>query len=719
MNEVGKSQYNRGIGYPRQQFTSTFPEYGRRSRMWAILALVVLVLAICRTMLATPSPVGAARSAQPSPPGHVPEQLLVQPKAHVSEAEFQGLVRSHGAMEVGAIHQINVRVLHVPEERLSTVLSALRHNPNIEFAEPDLLVEPALVPNDTYYSLEWHLPKIEAASAWDTTVGTSNIIIAIIDSGVDGNHPDLAPQLVPGWNFYDNNADTSDVTGHGTGVAGNACAAGNNGIGVASPAWNCKIMPIRVADTNGYASTSMIAQGVIYAADNGAKVANASFQITSTATLTNAAAYFQTKGGIITVAAGNSGIFSPSPDDPYLITVSATDANDAVASFSNTGNNIDISAPGVNIVTTVRGGGYGYATGTSASAPLVAGVAALVLSVNPNLSAVQLRSLLEQTADDLGPAGWDPGYGYGRLNAYKAVLAAAAGIATNTPPVATIVSPVEGGVLSNLVTVSVSATDSVAVTVIACYLNGVCICTNSSVPATFSWDTTAYTNGSYNLQALAVDASGNSATSTIVTVTVQNPVPDTTPPSVQILSPAPGATLSGLNSVNVSSSDNVAVTKVEWYLDGALTGSSASSTPAFSWNTISTPNGSHSLLAKAYDAAGNIGTSATVNVTVQNTTTKAIPPTVKINSPANSSTITQKTTKVYAVTSDTVGVVRADLIVDGAFYTSLTISPAASTWNPVFNWNTSKLARGSHTLQSAAYDSAGNTNCSTVVTVYK
>src|SRR5206468_9006720 len=149
-----------------------------------------------------------------------------------------------------------------------------------------------------------------------------------------------------------------------------------------------------------------------------------------------------------------------------------TDSNDAIASFSNTGNNIDVSAPGVNIVTTIRGGGYGYATGTSASAPLVAGVAALMISVNPSLTGSQVRDLIKQSADDLGAPGWDPGYGSGRVRADKALLAAMQATGgTNAPPdttapTTTINSPSAGSTVSGVVTISILATDDVGITMV-------------------------------------------------------------------------------------------------------------------------------------------------------------------------------------------------------------------------------------------------------------
>ncbi len=676
-----------------------------------VLRRAVLFLAVASLAVASLIPL----SAPAAPAGRVPERILVQPKDAAPEAALQAVFAGHGARQAGAIHQINVRILHVPEARLGRVLESLKHNPLIEFAEPDYLFAQAAVPSDTYYSLEWHLPKIAAPAAWDTTVGSSNVVIAVLDSGVDGTHPDLAAQLVAGWNFYDNNADTSDVNGHGTGVAGTAAALSNNGQGVASVAWVCKLMPIRVSDASGYASASAIASGLTWAADHGARVANLSFDNVSTvSSLSTAAQYFQSKGGVVVSAAGNDGLFDATADNPLFLKVSATDSTDTLASWSNTGNNVDVAAPGVTIATTMSGGGYGYGTGTSFSSPIVAGVAALVLSVNPNLTPGQVTAIIETTADDLGPVGWDPQYGYGRVNASRAVQAAlSAGATDTTPPTAAILSPVSGIVVSNLVTINVSGTDNVGITRVECYLNGACVGTNSVAPATFTWDTTGYTNGSYSLQARAYDAAGNMGVSAMDTVTVQNAAPDTTPPTVQITAPTTGSSVVGAVSVNINGSDNVGVTRIEWYLDGALVGSSATAPASFSWNTTNSANGSHTLQAKAYDAAGNSSASATVTVTVQNAVADTTPPTAQVTSPTSGTTVASKTTKVYVTASDNVGVTRVDLLVDGKNYAT------SSSATPMFSWTTSKLSRGSHTLQAIAYDAAGNSTRSSVVTVYK
>jgi subtilisin family serine protease len=650
-------------------------------------------------------------SAFAEPPDHVPGQLLVKVKPFVPEREKQALFAGYGARQHGVIPQLDVRILKVPEPRQSQVLLRLRQNQNIAWAEPDYLVEPALVPNDPYYSLEWHLPKIQAPQAWDLTTGASGIIIAILDSGIDATHPDLAASLVPGWNFYDNNADTSEVTGHGTLVAGTAAGCGNNGAGVAPVAWGCKLMPVRICDTNGYASVSTIANGLAWAADQGARVANISYGPFGGSTFDSAVQYFQSKGGVVTMSAGNNGFFDSSADNPYVLNVSATDQNDLLASWSNTGNNVDLSAPGVNIATTAAGGRYAAGSGTSFSAPVVAGVAALVLSANPSLTGAQAQDILKQTADDLGTPGWDTSYGWGRVNALKAVQAAlSAGSPDTNPPAVQITAPASGSVLSGAVVIDVSASDTVGVARVELYLNGKAVATNASAPAAFSWDTVAYFNGSYSLQALAYDTVGNVGTSALIPITVQNA--DTVAPIATITAPANGSTVSNVVSVKISATDNVGVAKVEWYLDGVLTGTSASSAPVFSWATTNTANGSHTLQAKAYDAAGNTGTSGPATLTVQNTLPDTTPPAVKITSPANGATL-GKTTSVSVVATDNVSVTKVNLLVDGK------LSQSSSSSNPVFSWNTSKVSRGSHTLQSVAYDAAGNSARSSTVTVSK
>jgi len=650
-----------------------------------------------------------------APPDAVPGRLLVKPRAGLNETALQQLFAAYRAQQHAAIEQIDVRILNVKEAARDHVLQALQHNPNIEFAQLDYIVEPEAIPNDPKYSSEWHLPKIQCPQAWDITTGSSSVIIAVLDTGVDGTHPELSARCVPGWNFYDNNSNTSDVQGHGTLVAGTVAAANNNSTGVASVAWNCLIMPIRISSPTGSGSMSLMAKGLTWAADHGARVANISYKVSTDSTVATAAQYFQSKGGIVTVSAGNEADFITAGDNPYVLTVSATDTIDAMASWSTTGNNVDLSAPGVSILTTVSGGTYGWSGGTSLSAPIVAGVAALVISANPGLTGVQVQDILKQSADDLGAPGWDPSYGWGRVNAYKAVLAATSGTvppADTTPPTATITTPTSGSTVSGTVFVAVAASDNVGVTRVEWLLNGALAGTSTTVPATFSWNTITCPNGSYNLQARAYDAAGNSG-SFAISVTVQNPVADSTAPAAQITSPTTGATLSGMATVTAVATDNVGVTRTECYLNGALMGSSPGASCSLSWNSTAYANGSYTLQTKAYDAAGNIGTSAGVTVSVLNATSDVTAPTVQITSPTTGSTVASRSAKVYVTAADNVGVTRVELRIDGKLYAT------SSSAMPVFSWNTFKISRGAHTLEAVAYDAAGNSGRSAIVTVYR
>ncbi len=455
------------------------------------------------------------------PVGVVPGRILVKAKATAGPNEIADQIKAFNGAETGEIHGLGVKILQVPERAWAAALDGLQHNPHIEFAEPDFIIAPDAIPNDSYYSSQWHLPKIHADTGWDVTTGSSGVIIAVLDTGVESSHPDLAGQLVAGWNFYDGNSDTSDVYGHGTAVAGTAAAASNNGAGVAGVAWGCKIMPVRISDPNGYAYDSTIAQGLNWAADHGARVANISFRVSDSSTVKSAAQYFQSKGGVVAVSAGNDGLFDSASDNPYVLTVSATDSNDAVTSWSNTGNNIDLAAPGLNVLTTATGASYAWWSGTSFSAPIVSGAAALVLSVQPGLSGAQAANILKSSADDLGAAGFDTQYGWGRVNVSRAVnLALSTPVATAdvTAPVVLITSPVEGASISSTTYVYVNATDNAGVTRVNLFVDGRSVGYSTTAPFTIRWNSRKISAGAHQLQTSASDAAGNVGWSQIVTV---------------------------------------------------------------------------------------------------------------------------------------------------------------------------------------------------------
>lgn len=450
-------------------------------------------------------------------------RLLLRPKRNVSERALQSVCASQGLRQIDAIRQIGVRVLVVSEERLPVVLAALKRNPGIEFVEVDEPIAPECTVDDQYYTNQWHLPMISAPEAWDTCAGSSQVVIAILDTGVDVKHPDLIPKLVPGWNMYDNNSNANDVQGHGTRCAGLAAACGNNRIGVASPAFNCRLMPIRVTDAYGNAYTSLMAKGLIWAADNGARIANLSFRVSHLTTVWAGADYFRSKGGLVFVAAGNDHQDLAARDVPSIITVSGTDSTDRLASFSNYGAMIDISAPASGMYTTKRGSKYNAESGTSFAAPTAASVAALIMSVNPALTPDQVEAILKQSADDRGAAGWDPSFGWGRVNAARAVRMAKGTLtpgATLLPedviaPRVAISSPKAGAKVTASTPIFVSASSVVSVQF---FVDGVLCATSSTAPFVMTWDATSAKSGTHTLVCRGFDASGQAATSLEVKV---------------------------------------------------------------------------------------------------------------------------------------------------------------------------------------------------------
>lgn len=448
-------------------------------------------------------------------------RILVKFKSRTDPAHARQIIATLGARDANEIPGAGVHLVELPYQANENAFAkTFAARAEVEFAELDWLLTPQqTLPNDPLFPA-WFLEKIDAPNAWVTTTGNSNITIAILDTGIDTTHPDLVAKLIPGRNIYNDNDDTRDVFGHGTPVAGIAGASSNNGIGVASVAWGCRIMPIRISDMSGMASASAIASGLNWAADHGARVANVSYYVTGNKTISSAARNFQSKGGVVVAAAGNYGVQETTPDDQYILTVGATDPQDVLYSYSNRGNNLDLVAPGNN-TTTLIGGLYGAGGGTSFAAPVVAGVAALMFSANPALTPAELIDLLKRNADDLGPTGWDVTFGSGRVNAARAVSAAAAtrGVVDLVAPSVSIVSPQSGQQLSGATTsVQVTAVDDVKVVKTELYVDGVLVATATTAPFTMKWNSRKAAAGPHELQVKAYDAAGNAASSAPVTV---------------------------------------------------------------------------------------------------------------------------------------------------------------------------------------------------------
>lgn len=537
-------------------------------------------------------------------------RLLVLPRPGLSDAEFAKILKPHGGMQVGKIDKIDVRVIQIQAGSEKAVEALLKNNKHLKFVERDVLLKADLTANDLWYTSAWHLAKIGVPAAWDVSQG-ARITIAILDSGVDGTHPDLATKMVAGWNFYDNNSVTADVYGHGTKVAGAAGAITNNGIGVASVAPGSLIMPIRVTDTSGMGSIGLMASGITWAADRGARVANLSFSaVGSYATVQTAAQYMKNKGGLVVTSAGNDYTEILAAPSSTNIVVSATDTTDTKAAWSNYGQFVDVAAPGTSIWTTASGGTYSTSSGTSFASPVTAGVVALMMAANPSLGPVDIEKLLFSTALDLGTPGFDTYYGYGRINAAAAVAAAVAAVPSDsTAPTVSISSPVASSKVSGLIAVDVAASDNVGVSRVDLMLGSTKIGSDITGPYGFSWDSTTVADGNVTLTAYAYDAAGNSS-SKALTISVANAAgttsgADTTAPVPVISSPLTGSKVGNSVTVSGSATDNVGVATLRLAIDGVQVASVAGGKLSYSWNTRKLSAGTHTLLLQATDAAGN------------------------------------------------------------------------------------------------------------------
>jgi len=582
---------------------------------WLLLSVIVAMPALAVQALrpALDAPV-ATRVEAAFAEGHV----LVAMRKHGARPEFAKSLAKAGARSLGSLPGLGIDVAAVVPGAEQAAVAKLRQDPNVEFAEVDRLMPAAATVNDPSYGSEWHLQRIHAPAAWDHTMG-SGVVIAILDTGIDATHPDLAAQIVPGWNFYDNNADTSDVANHGTAVAGAAAAATNNGVGIAGVAGSAKLMPVRIASPSSYAYWSTAAQGIVYAADHGARVVNLSYEgAVGSASVLAAAQYLRSKGGVLIVAAGNTGAVDRTASTDLMLVVSATDESDQLASFSTYGDFVSLAAPGNNILSTLRGGNYVYWWGTSFATPIVAGAAALVLGQRPEFTPAQVEALLKATAIDLGDPGPDARFGAGRLDVGAALaFAAGPGVPDTTPPGVAITAPA-GGTVAGIVAVTITASDDVGVVRVDLRADGVVVATSVVAPFQIAWNSSGVANGNVTLTAVARDASGNRATSAPVGVVVANaPPPDTTAPWATLHNLGLGP-LTGDVVVTASAGDNVGVARVDFLVNGTTVATTNTVPYQFRWSTTTVPDGVVTLVAVAFDAAGNPGSSKPVQIGVSN-----------------------------------------------------------------------------------------------------
>jgi subtilisin family serine protease len=348
---------------------------------------------------------------------------------------------SSGLAELGYV------LLRVPAAQAEAQLARVRNSQAALSAEFEHIVYTTeTIPNDPHWSQQYGPARIQAPQAWSVAAGDPSVIVAVIDSGIDWHHPDLAAKIwtnpgevagtgrdddangyvddVRGWNFAYGNNDPYDDNGHGTHVAGIAAAASNNTLGIAGMAWGAQLMPLKVLQASGAGYDFHVAEAIVYAAKNGAQVINMSLGGATLGQVVEDAVDFAYERGVVLVAAaGNQGQATPLYPAAYekVIAVTATDAQNQRAPYANYGAGVELAAPGSGIYSTLPDAAYGMMWGTSMAAPHVAGAAALLAGRPRFDSPALIREALQASALDLGEPGRDPFFGHGLVQVYDAL----------------------------------------------------------------------------------------------------------------------------------------------------------------------------------------------------------------------------------------------------------------------------------------------------------
>jgi len=417
----------------------------KRLAFLGVLLLVFSVAQSSRSFAAPQQPRDLKTNA-------VAGEFVIKFKPDSPASQKAAIARSIGGELSSGVPQLGVELITVAHLRnnpdvnvAANVLSALQQHTAVEYVEPNYIytinneavgVNPSLVgktflpmattmarfmPNDPAFGSQYAWERISAVDGWNLNKGNPSVVIAVVDTGIQSNHPDLHAKLVPGYDFIDNDSNPSDGNGHGTHVAGTSAAMTDNAIGGAGTCPECRLMPVRVLNNSGNGTLIGVSNGIIYAANHGAQVINLSLGGSGSSTMENAINYAWGKGSLLACAAGNDGTdditFAYPAAYANCLAVGATNSDDSDAYYSNWGLWVDIAAPGTGIYSTWIGGSYNTIQGTSMATPHVAGVAGLLAS--QGLNNAQSRTRLETTADPIDGTGlW---WSNGRLNLLRAV----------------------------------------------------------------------------------------------------------------------------------------------------------------------------------------------------------------------------------------------------------------------------------------------------------
>jgi thermitase len=390
-----------------------------------------LVLAGCGGALAPQQ--ATSRQAEWTTLQAVPGEILVGFQRGLARGAAAATARSLGLRLVREVPGIDLAVMRA-NGPVPAALKALRAQRGVVFAEPNAVEslpplrrseEPPPPPSpapqgDPLADKQWGLAKVDVQAAWRVTRGVPETVVAIIDTGIDYNHPDLAGRVIKGRDFANNDDDPMDGHAHGTHCAGIAGASADNGIGIAGVAPGVSLMAVKVLSDSGSGTTDAVCGGIVWAADQGAHVISLSLGGPGGKEAKQAAVdYARSKGAVVVAAMGNNGanVAVYPGASKGVIGVGATTAEDTRASFSNFGDWIAVAAPGHQILSTVPNGGFAAYSGTSMATPHVAGLAGLVRSAFPALEAEAVAAAIRQGATDLGAPGFDPQFGHGRIDA--------------------------------------------------------------------------------------------------------------------------------------------------------------------------------------------------------------------------------------------------------------------------------------------------------------
>jgi subtilisin family serine protease len=333
-----------------------------------------------------------------------PRRIAVTVDRRASPGQIAAAFDRAGVHVETAVRPIRAYLVRVDPERQAAAVRSLRLSPAVSRAGPEV-VGHALdtTPNDSEWPLQAGLRVVGFPRVWDTSRGSSRVVVAVVDTGVDASQPDLRGAVGAGVNLIDPASPPRDDHGHGTAVAGIVAARTNNGRGMAGVCWFCLIMPVKVLDSSGSGDDTRIAAGIVWAVDHGARVINLSLGGPGdTPELEAALAYAAQKGAITVAAAGNSGTTVPfyPAADANALSVAATTTADRAYTWSNYGAWVDVAAPGCNVAPALNGG-YVNFCGTSSATPIVAGLAALALSADPSATPAEILEAIERAAAPL------------------------------------------------------------------------------------------------------------------------------------------------------------------------------------------------------------------------------------------------------------------------------------------------------------------------------